>query len=120
MVVNVDATTAVLTSFAPSLAATKVDLPISRCLAIFSKTTIELSTNIPIPNAIPPKDMILRLTPLPYIRLNVAITDTGMEIEIIKVIQILRRNRYSTKMASKPPMIPAFRTSFTAEAIKID
>ena len=45
------------------------------------------------PRAIPPNDIIFKVISIPYIILNVAMTDTGMEREIIAVAQKLRRKK---------------------------
>jgi len=58
IVVKVEATTAILTSLAPSTAALSAGSPSSLNLYIFSRTTIELSTNIPTPKAMPPRVII--------------------------------------------------------------
>ena len=53
----------IATSPEPSIEASIIGTPFSLCLKIFSKTTMELSTNIPIPRATPPKDMMFSVKP---------------------------------------------------------
>ena len=50
---------------------------------MFSRTTMELSRSIPTPRAIPPKDIMLSVRSAPYIRLKVAMTEMGIEKEMI-------------------------------------
>ena len=123
--VSVEATIAPETSFVPSLAA---DASVSMASAVvfslavalslpaifnflwrsmFSSTTMLLSTNNPTASAIPPKLIMFKLISLAYIRLKVAITDTGIETEIITVAQKSLRKRYSTNMAKIPPITAA-------------
>ncbi len=45
---------------------------------MFSRTTIELSTSMPMPSASPPKVMMLSVNPPKYIRPKVAMTETGI------------------------------------------
>jgi hypothetical protein len=92
-VVSVEAVTAFPTSLAPSRAAALTSFPFSLCLAMFSRTTIELSRSIPTPSAMPPSDMILSVRSAPYIILKVAMTETGIDIEMITVDQKLPRKK---------------------------
>ncbi len=92
-VVSVDAVTAMPTSLAPSRAADSTFLPLSRCRAMFSRTTIELSRSMPIPRAIPPSDMIFSVRLVPYIRLKVAMTETGIDSEMMIVAHRSRRKK---------------------------
>ncbi len=62
-VVSVDAITAIETSRAPFIAASTMLMPCSRMRAMFSSTTIESSTTMPVASARPPSDITLRLTP---------------------------------------------------------
>ena len=79
-----------------------------------------LSTNKPVAKAIPPRDIILRLMPLPYIMLKVAITETGIDSEIMSVGIIERKKRYKINIANKPPINAADFTSLMALEIKVD
>ena len=87
---------------------------------MLSSTTIELSTSIPMPSAMPPSDMMLRVRSVEYMRLKVATTDTGIEIEMITVAQTSRRKKNSTRMARMPPKMPALMTSLTAWRMNTD
>ena len=102
-VVSVEAVTAIPTILVPLSEASAVDIPSFRNRSILSRTTIELSTSIPMPSASPPRDIILSDTSKLYIRKNVAITDIGMERPTISVLFRFRRNRYRIIIASTPP-----------------
>ena len=78
MVVMVEAVIAPCTSSAPAAAAAIGDFPISRWRKTFSKTTMELSTNIPTPSARPPRLMMFKDTPAKSSSENDAITEIGM------------------------------------------
>ena len=60
---RVEATTAMLTSRVPTMAASRIPNPRSRALAMDSSTTIESSTTRPVASARPPSDITLRLRP---------------------------------------------------------
>ena len=81
------------TSEAPRIAASLGDSPPSKCRKMFSVTTMALSINIPAPNARPPKVMMFMVSPLKYIRLKVAMMDTGMATLTIKVVLTRRKKR---------------------------
>ena len=103
-VVNVEAIIAPATCFAPSIAAVLESTPSStRIRKIFSITTIELSTSIPIPNANPDKEIIFNVIPEKYINTNAPTTLIGIEQAIIKVGLILRKNNNSIRIANNPP-----------------
>ena len=119
MVVRVEEVIAPLTCEVPCMAASFTDIPVSRSRKIFSMTTMALSTSIPAPSASPPKVMIFRLRPLKYIRLKVAMIETGMDMLTIMVVPIRRRKRNTTKMASVIPIKEVFSTSLMALLMKI-
>ena len=75
---------------------------------MFSKTTIELSTNIPTPRASPPNEMILIVKPPKYINKKVVTMEIGIANPIMMVLLKFLKKRNKTKIASKPPKI-AFR-----------
>ncbi len=79
-VVRVEAMTAWPTSEAPLRAAVVSSSPASRRLTMASRTTMAESTSIPTPRASPPRDMMLRVVPVRYIRKKVATTEIGMEM----------------------------------------
>ena len=62
-VVSVEATTAMLTSRVPAMAACNMPSPRSLALAMLSSTTIESSTTMPVARARPARDITLRLRP---------------------------------------------------------
>ena len=102
-VVRVEAKTAPPTSPTPRMVASIRLSPSSRQRAILSRTTIELSTSIPIPRARPPKDMMLRETSNIFMGANVVIIEMGMEIPMMIVAVRLRRKRNKTRTAKIPP-----------------
>jgi hypothetical protein len=118
--VSVAAVIAVPTSLVPRRAASTRDLPASRWRTMFSSTTTALSTSMPTASAMPPSDMMLSDRSNRCISMNVPITDTGIARPMISVARASRRNRYSTRIASRPPMIAASRTSPMAEEMKRD
>ena len=59
---------------------------------MFSITTIALSTNIPTPKASPPRDIMLMEIPLKYIKLNTAIMERGIDVQIIAETLRLLKN----------------------------
>ncbi len=120
MDVSVAAVTAVATSFVPSRAASAWFMPCSRRRTMLSRTTTALSTSMPTASAMPPSDMMLSDRSKAYISRKVPITDTGIATPVISVARASRRNRYSTRMASRPPMIAASRTSPIAEEMNFD
>ncbi|MCY1456608.1 hypothetical protein D9M71_738390 [compost metagenome] len=75
IVVKVEAVMARATSFVPSFAAVIGSFSSSRCLSIFSITTMALSTSIPIPSARAPNVIILREKSAKNIKTNVTITE---------------------------------------------
>ena len=60
---------------------------------MFSKTTTELSTNIPTANARPDIDTMFKPIPMKYMTTKVPTKANGMEIPIAKVILIERKNK---------------------------
>ena len=77
-VVSVEASTAPPTSPVPRIAASIRPSPSSLHRNMLSNTTIELSTNIPMPRARPPRDMILSDTPKIFIGAKVATMEIGI------------------------------------------
>ena len=78
IVVNVEAVIAMPTSFEPTTAASINGAPSSLCRKMFSSTTMPLSTNMPTPNARPPKLTVFNVKPLKYISANVEMTEIGI------------------------------------------
>ena len=100
IVVSVDATTAMLTSRVPAIAASRMPRPRSRALAIDSSTTMESSTTRPVASARPPSDITLRLRPSWPMKKKVAMIDTGSDRLMTKVLQPSRRNRKMIRIDS--------------------
>ena len=94
--------------------------PSSRWRTMFSSTTTALSTSMPTASAMPPSDMMLSDRSNMYIATNVPMTDTGMASPVMKVARASRRNRYRTRIASRPPISAASRTSPIADEMNFD
>ncbi len=75
---------------------------------MFSRITIELSTIIPAPKAIPPKVSTLKVISPKYISIQVAINEIGIEIAITSVLRTLRRKMNNTSTASSAPVSRLF------------
>ena len=71
---------------------------------MFSMTTIELSTSMPMPIARPDIEMTFIVTPEKYIRTSANRTETGIEMPTIRVGRRSRRNRKRIKIASAAPI----------------
>ena len=104
-VVRVEAVIAALTSLVPTEAAWFASSPHSRWRKMFSKTTMALSNNIPMPKAIPPNDIIFKVRPAKFIKMNVDITAIGIATEIISVLRMFARKMNSMNTAKRPPKI---------------
>ena len=91
ILLNVDAKTAPPTSPVPRTVAVTRSSPSSRHRKMLSSTTIELSTNIPIPSARPPRDMIFNETPNMFIGAKVATIEIGMARPTMRVLSGFRR-----------------------------
>ena len=102
-VVRVDAAMAPATSLAPSMAASFTEYPSLRRRYIFSITTMELSTSIPIPSARPEREIIFRVTPLKYMQTTAVTRLTGMENATTMVGLTSFRKISRIRMASTPP-----------------
>ena len=71
---------------------------------MFSITTMELSTSIPMPRARPDREMIFRVTPLKYMHTMAVTRLTGMENATTMVGRRSFKNTSRMKMASSPPI----------------
>jgi hypothetical protein len=109
-VVRVAAVTAPATSPAPITAAAGRGYPCRRQRSIASRTTIELSTNMPMPRARPPSDMMLSVTPSSFIGRKVASTDTGMVTATTAVARGSLKKKNRTMTARIPPTTAADQT----------
>ena len=108
-VVRVEAMMAPATSPAPSTAASFALRPSFLIRYIFSITTMELSTSIPIPKASPEREITLSVTPLKYMH-TIAVTRLiGMEHAITAVGRRSFRNKIKIKIAKTAPNIILFR-----------
>jgi hypothetical protein len=91
-VVSVDAMTAPVTSRVPTLAASTRERPSCLCRAMFSSTTMALSTMSPMPRARPPKVIWFSVSPEKKSRPKVAVIEIGIASAMIVVVEPLRRN----------------------------
>ncbi len=71
---------------------------------MFSSTTIAASTTMPTAKAMPAREMTLIERPIAAMATKLAITETGMAIEMISVAPNERRNRSRIRAASVPPI----------------
>ena len=120
MVVSVEAVIAPPTSDVPTTALSFASFPALRWRTMDSKTTMALSTNIPIPRANPPRDIILSDVFERCSGAKVAITHIGIVMAIINVLPGRLKNKNNTMMASSPPVIQVLITSSIAWRIKSD
>ena len=102
---SVIAIAAIPISIRPFSAASLGDSPSLRCRVIFSNTTIESSTSIPIHNVIPIRDIMLNVNPAKYITKKVDISDVGIAIITARVERQPRRNKKSTSPVVIRPSI---------------
>ena len=84
---------------------------------MFSRITIELSTNIPIPSTRPAIVIRLRVRPAKYINIMVTIIETGILMPIISVGLRERRKRNSTSTARIAPLTAVDTTWFSEFSI---
>src|SRR5688500_11400646 len=82
---NVVAATASPISSVPSRAAVRWSFPISRCLTMFSRTTIASSIRMPIASDRPSSDIVSSLKPSAHTAMNEASTEIGRATPVITV-----------------------------------
>ena len=87
-----DASTAMLTSLAPVIAASSTPRPRSRALAMLSSTTIESSTTRPVASARPASDITLRFRPNWPMKKNVVLFSESPSRYLIEVPRDLRQD----------------------------
>ena len=105
-------------SFLPSKAACLLFFPISRCLKIFSRTTMESSTRIPITRDMASKVIRLKVKLKAYMKISVVIKEAGMATITISALRKLCRKRSmitATKITASP--ISSI-TALTASIVK--
>ncbi len=103
MVVRVEAATAAVTCLAPCAAARGADSPRARNLYMFSITTTELSTNMPIARESAPRVIMFMSIPQKYMITSANSTENGIENATTSVGLTSRKNRASTTIASTAP-----------------
>ena len=81
---------------------------------MLSSTTIEPSTSMPTPSAMPAREITFSVKPLKYIRAIVASTEIGIAAPTISVARMSRRKNISTSTASAAPNRAPNWTLFTA------
>ena len=99
-VVIVEAMIAIPTSLVPCMAASIGESPSSLRLNMLSRTTMELSTNIPIPRVSPPRVIRFRFSPKPYIIRRVVNIESGIEAAITSVLVGFFKNTNRMRTAS--------------------
>ncbi len=102
-VVKVEAMTAMPTSRAPSTAAFMGGRPRSRWRWIFSSTTMESSTILPMPSVSPPRVITLMVMPLKCMSTKVDMMEIGIDRAIMRVERAEERNMKMISTASMPP-----------------
>ena len=111
-VVAVPAMTARPTSLTPLIVAlTGSSVPSARSRKILSVITTELSTSIPTASIRPIMDSMFSERPKKYSAPSVISIENGTDAITIRVVDICRKNRYRTMIASRPPTIPALSRS---------
>ena len=73
---------------------------------------------MPIPNASPPKDIMLIVRSNRYIKTKVVIMERGIETDIIRVVGKFLRKMNSTKTASTPPIRAICQTLLIESSMK--
>ncbi len=117
--VRVPAVIADITSSAPSCAAMSADWPsFSRWREMFSSITMALSSNSPTPSASPPRLITFSVRPAAPIIAKVAMTASGIERPMTKLLRRLPRKASTTSIASVPPRIAAADTDLTEPRMK--
>jgi len=93
IVVSVEALTAVPTSSAPNIAASRGAVPRSTLVEMFSSTTTALSTTIPIAIARLAIEMMLIVHPIVHRKMAARISENGMVSTMISEDRTLRRKK---------------------------
>ncbi|MNM96531.1 hypothetical protein D3C81_1090110 [compost metagenome] len=88
--------------------------PKAKCWWIFSMVTVLSSTNIPMANASPDKDMILRVCPNSFKNKTPEIIEMGMVIITISAALRSFRNRRTIRPVRTAPRIPSITKLFRA------
>ena len=70
---------------------------------MFSMTTMELSTSMPMPSASPDREMMFNVTPLKYMQTMAVTRLIGMENATTRVGLMSFRKRIRIRIASPPP-----------------
>jgi len=119
MFVRVDAMTATPTSPVPRTAASWGSMPSCTSRLIFSITTIELVTSVPIEMPSAMSVMILSEKPLPSMRRKVATTEAGIDMAATIVCRQSCRKTRSSIDVSMMPIRMFLSTSEIDSSVKI-
>ena len=85
--------------------------PRLRCRVVFSRTTMESSTRMPIISAMAIREMVFRLKPMAYMSRKVLTRQVGIETSTIAVLrQVCRKRKRTTAVM----MMARKRSFFTA------
>jgi len=103
-----------------SLAASIADLPIWRCLTIFSITTMASSINSPTARDSAINDIEFREKFMNFIQVKVLITEIGSDNALISVLSHSFKNRNTIIIANIHPSIIVCITSFTLSSIEVE
>ena len=87
---------------------------------MFSRTTIESSTTMPVASARPPSDITFNDRCNWPMKKNVAISETGNDSEMMNVLHASPRKKKMIRIASTPPSSASNSTSLSAFWIKTD
>jgi hypothetical protein len=104
----------------PSMAALRRSLPISMWRLIFSSTTMESSTRIPIIKESAINVSILSEKLKIYIATKTEMMEAGIEINTIKEFRILCRKMNITKATNKMAYIKSFITAFAEAKVYVE
>ena len=95
------------TSRPESTTALPTGLPRATCVWIFSMTTVDISTRMPIANARPPSVMMLTVWRVIQSATTALISDSGMLMTTIKALRQSRKNRSTITPVSNAPSAPS-------------
>ena len=118
-VVRVDEMMEDITSWLPRIAAMFGFAPRSRYLKMFSRITMEQSTIMPMPRMRPAMVSMLRVSPARFITKRVTKIEKGIEMPIMIVLFIFRRNRNSTPTARTRPRSAELTSSLIMSRISV-
>ena len=122
MMIKVELSIGILTSFDASYTTSRTSLP-RDCrsrLKTFSTSTMESSTSEPIAMAIPPRLIVLTVSPMNFETRRVTRIDSGIETKEMRVVLQFMRNMKRTKTTNMPPSMRDFLTLEIEPSMKRD